>query len=1046
MKLVRYLTIGLITFVLAVYSLVWLLSPVAVRMAAKKPLAEYGLTLSSDSVVRLNLFNSTLSVQDFVLLHNEAPTYSLDWLHVKYSLLKLLVKEVRIESVELDGMSLLASNNQGEVTVAGVAVPQATEPAVGEPVAEQPEAEEEAGMAVSVNVPEVLLQNLRLTFENLGHAHELKINELRITDTLFNEGALSTALQLDAQLDGMAINLSNRLQLDEQDIQAQVNLQLSSLTPESLLYLLPENIAALNFSSDLELSSDIHFSGNRLNIRNTDLAVALAQLDLQEQQVSAGLETFAFSVSNLAAEYHLDTAFASANGESAIQLAGLAADITATGNPQLTLGSFDSGTIAFDLDSQSLAETLKQFDMESYLTAPASTEAEDEPVPETAASAAATIKPLSISLPKLQLQSLGLSLENQGQVHEVQVDDLQIADTRLNNDTFSTALTLAGQLDAIQVGLSNSISVNAQEMQALVDLNLSNITPESYGYLLPGNITELGFSSDVQLSSEVKLNGGVLNIAGASAALALSALNVQEQRLSAGLQSLSFSLSDVAAEYQLETLVAQATGEASVQLAGLNAAMADSGDTLIKVGSFDSGTVAFDINDQDFSAQLNQLTVESLLASQVMSVDGMPAMLVMDSISVKDVAASNQAVSIATVELGGGRISVIRNAAGELTTLVDTAALSPAESLPGEETEPEVAEQQNAETESAAPAPAIQLGQILLTVPVKISIEDQSNRTPFAKVFELHKADIRSVDSRQPELKTTFDVALKDADYFTLQTDGWVQLFTPEINLAMTATAREFPMNEVAPYLKDTLGFEVKSGQLDADITAEVVADQLDSDVLLLMRGANFAASEASDEGSNFIGQTAIPLNVALNMLKDGDGNIELKIPVNGDINDPSFGLQHVLGLVVKKVVLAQAKNYLLTTLVPYAKVVSVAVVAGEQALKVRFEDLPYAENQIELLAEQTEFADQLATLMTDKPELTVNVCAVAIASESVAAPTAENPQLVLDASAVASARAQTFKSYLVNNYAVASSRLLLCSPEIDNGKEPQSRIKFSVL
>lgn len=133
MKLVKYLAIGLITFVLAVFSLVWLLSPVAVRMAAKEPLADYGLTLSPDSVVRLNLFNSTASVQNFVLQHNATPTYSLDWLQVKYSLHRLLFKELYIESVELDGMSLLASNDEGEVTVAGVALPASSAAATEKP-------------------------------------------------------------------------------------------------------------------------------------------------------------------------------------------------------------------------------------------------------------------------------------------------------------------------------------------------------------------------------------------------------------------------------------------------------------------------------------------------------------------------------------------------------------------------------------------------------------------------------------------------------------------------------------------------------------------------------------------------------------------------------------------------------------------------------------------------------------------------------------------------------------------------------------------------
>ena len=833
MKFFRRLVAVLILFIIVTCSLIWLLSPVAVRMAAKKPLAEYGLTLSSDSKVRLNLFSSSVSVQNLMLLHNGHPVYSLDALVVEYSLRHLFRKEIYIQRLDLDGMALHAVNDAGVLSVAGVTLEQDVQTSVEEPQVPEPESDSAAGTPMAINVPAIHLQNLYFTFDNSGHEHELLIDTLNITDTRFSNGVLSTAFQLSAELDGIDISLDTSLQLDGQDIQSLVAVELANITAENFLYLLPESMAALSFHSNVHFSSDVHLSGNSLTVQDTDMSLDITDLNTQQQGVDVRLKDF------------------------------------------------------------------------------------------------------------------------------------------------------------------------------------------------------------------------------------------------------SFALSGLSAQYQLDTLATRVQGDVAVQFSDFASAMTASEDLLISLGSFDSGTVVFELNDQNVAVQLDQLKVESLIASKVMSTEGIPALFVLDDIAVMGVTASNEAVSISSLELGGGSMAVILNSAGDLITAVDISTLLPDPAGTGAEikSETEMSEAEVVETEVveaeddpvgsaesdivagdqvAAESPIaepteesvmeIQLGQLLLTSPIEIRVEDQSNSTPFAKVFEITKVDVKEIDSSQPELKTTFDIAMKDSEYFTLEADGWVQIFKPETNLSLITTAREFPMNEVAPYLKDSLGFEVKSGQLDADITANVVNNQLDSDVVLLMRGANFSASETPEDGSSLIGQTAIPLNVALNMLKDGNGNIELKIPVDGDINDPNFGLQYVVGLVVKKVVLAQAKNYLISTLVPYAKVVSVAVVAGEQALKVRFEDLIYIANQTELQAPQMEFAEQLAALMRDKPALTVNVCAIATPAESVARPTAENIDFVLDAQAISSERGLRFKNYLVSQYDISSARLLVCSPQVDAGAEAEPRIELKVL
>ncbi|HBY88569.1 MAG TPA: hypothetical protein DEO86_22180, partial [Colwellia sp.] len=96
------------------------------------------------------------------------------------------------------------------------------------------------------------------------------------------------------------------------------------------------------------------------------------------------------------------------------------------------------------------------------------------------------------------------------------------------------------------------------------------------------------------------------------------------------------------------------------------------------------------------------------------------------------------------------------------------------------------------------------------------------------------------------------------------------------------------------------------------------------------------------------IDQGALPLNMAMGMLKDGDGNVELDVPLSGSISDPNFGLSSIVTLITKKAIMSATQDYLMTTFVPYANIVSIAITAGEFALKLRFDDLEYQVKQVE--------------------------------------------------------------------------------------------------
>ena len=216
--------------------------------------------------------------------------------------------------------------------------------------------------------------------------------------------------------------------------------------------------------------------------------------------------------------------------------------------------------------------------------------------------------------------------------------------------------------------------------------------------------------------------------------------------------------------------------------------------------------------------------------------------------------------------------------------------------------------------------------------------------------------------------------------------------------------------------------------------------------VVILLQGLETGIAD-SDETGELIEQGALPLNVALGLLKDGDGNVELDVPLSGSTSDPQFGLSSVAGLITEKAVLLATQEYLLKTFIPYANIVSAAMAVGELALKLRFDDLPYQAKQIEISEDQQAYLTAFIALMKDKEDTRINICAISTPADInlKTGSKVTDKSKIKELKTIAEQRELAFKDYMIKHGNIASSRLLLCAPKIDSSEGAQPRIELSV-
>ncbi len=303
-----------------------------------------------------------------------------------------------------------------------------------------------------------------------------------------------------------------------------------------------------------------------------------------------------------------------------------------------------------------------------------------------------------------------------------------------------------------------------------------------------------------------------------------------------------------------------------------------------------------------------------------------------------------------------------------------------------------------------------------------------------------------SNSKEQQQHKTPYTLVGRSNKYANFSLSGYLQPFSELATYHVDGDFKEFSLPAISSYLKASTGVEVKTGQLNTALDLTLTEDEIEGNVVLLLQALETGLVDSEEAGS-LIAQGALPLNMAMGILKDSDGNVELDVPLSGSISDPKFGLSSIVTLITKKAIISATQEYLMTTFVPYANIVSIAITAGEFALKLRFDDLEYQVKQIEPDDRQSAYLKDFITLMQEKQDTRITICAISIPADidlkaGVSVKDKADIKQLLD---IGEQREHAFKDHLIEQGKIDSSRILFCKPQIDSDEGAIPRIGISV-
>ncbi|WP_028630023.1 DUF748 domain-containing protein [Metapseudomonas resinovorans] len=238
----------------------------------------------------------------------------------------------------------------------------------------------------------------------------------------------------------------------------------------------------------------------------------------------------------------------------------------------------------------------------------------------------------------------------------------------------------------------------------------------------------------------------------------------------------------------------------------------------------------------------------------------------------------------------------------------------------------------------------------------------------FATAIQQLNGEIGTLDNRNPKpAKVT--VNGKVDRYAPVTIKGSLNPFDPLDSLDIATSFKRVELTTLTPYSGKFAGYRIRKGRLNLDLHYQIEKGQLKAENHLVLEQLQLGEQVSSPDAVD------LPVRLAVALLKDTEGKIDISLPVAGNLNDPQFSVAPIVWQTLRNLVLRAVQA-------PFNFVAGLVGGSSEDLGQV-----PFPAGSSELDAEAQKSLDTLADALKKRPTLRLEV-------EGASAKTADGPLL----------------------------------------------------
>ncbi|WP_313696837.1 DUF748 domain-containing protein [Achromobacter sp.] len=188
-----------------------------------------------------------------------------------------------------------------------------------------------------------------------------------------------------------------------------------------------------------------------------------------------------------------------------------------------------------------------------------------------------------------------------------------------------------------------------------------------------------------------------------------------------------------------------------------------------------------------------------------------------------------------------------------------------------------------------------------------------------------------------------------------LSISGVVQPFAQYLSLDLKASAKGVDLPRFNTYSAKYVGYPIKRGKLSVDLEYKIKNRALQATNHVVLNQLTFGDKTNSPDA------TKLPVLLAVALLKDSRGNIDINLPISGSLDDPEFSVGGIVVRVLMNLVVKAVTS-------PFSLLAS-AFGGGEELSYVEF-----APGSAVLTEDTIQRIETLTKALTDRPALKMDI------------------------------------------------------------------------
>ena len=176
---------------------------------------------------------------------------------------------------------------------------------------------------------------------------------------------------------------------------------------------------------------------------------------------------------------------------------------------------------------------------------------------------------------------------------------------------------------------------------------------------------------------------------------------------------------------------------------------------------------------------------------------------------------------------------------------------------------------------------------------------DHTTQPPFSQDITKLAVSVKGLSNKKTQRASVLMRAVIGGDS-TLDVRAQLSAIGAPTYVDTGVELKKLALPSANPYVDQALAWIIRRGELTAKVDAKIDNDKLDVQNDILVGNLRVAPSRPSDEVKKRIG---LPLGLIVALIKDGNGNIHVKVPITGTLSDRQFDLSDAIWTAVRNVV-----------------------------------------------------------------------------------------------------------------------------------------------